>query len=85
MKAAALKDMSTHFLVMVFLPFNAADIRQKVKHWGDTKGFMTQCIVSTLLYLQSWPTASQLGYRSVKRIRPHRETNLTTSISTISV
>lgn len=41
---AALGDMSNHLLVIAFLPFHAAEIRQKVKHWGDTKGFMTQCI-----------------------------------------
>jgi hypothetical protein len=46
-KDAVLRDMSNHFLVMVFLPFHAAEIRQKIKYWGDTNGFMTQCIVST--------------------------------------
>jgi len=46
-KDAALRDMSNHFLVMAFLPFHAAEIRQKIKYWGDTNGFMTQCIVST--------------------------------------
>ena len=45
-KDAALGDMSNHFLVIAFLPFHAAEIRQKIKHWGDTNGFMTQCIVS---------------------------------------
>ncbi|KAF9781277.1 Piwi domain-containing protein [Thelephora terrestris] len=44
MKLKALHDMSNHFLVVAFLPFHAAEIRQKIKHWGDTKGFMTQCI-----------------------------------------
>lgn len=53
MKDAALKDMSAHFLVLAFLPFNAAEIRQKIKHWGDTRGFMTQCIVSILSCFQS--------------------------------
>ena len=48
MKNKALKDMSNHFLVVAFLPFHAAEIRQKIKHWGDTNGYMTQCIVSIL-------------------------------------
>lgn len=47
MKDAALRDMSNHFLVIAFIPFHAAEIRQKIKYWGDTNGFMTQCIVST--------------------------------------
>ena len=46
MRDAALRDMSAHFLVIAFIPFQAAEIRQKVKHWGDTGGFVTQCIVS---------------------------------------
>jgi hypothetical protein len=50
MKLKALHDMSNHFLVVAFLPFHAAEIRQKIKHWGDTKGFMTQCIVSVPSY-----------------------------------
>jgi len=41
---AALRDRKTHFLVIAFLPFHAAEIRQKIKHWGDAGGFMTQCI-----------------------------------------
>lgn len=46
MKDAALRDMSNHFLVIAFIPLHAAEIRQKIKYWGDTNGFMTQCIVS---------------------------------------
>lgn len=53
MKDAALKDMSSHFLVMAFLPFNAGEIRQRIKHWGDTQGYMTQCIVCILLHFRS--------------------------------
>jgi hypothetical protein len=45
-KDEALKDMGDHFLVIAFLPFQAAELRQKIKYWGDTRGFMTQCIVS---------------------------------------
>ena len=45
-RSRALKDMSDHFLVVVFLPFQAGEIRQKVKYWGDKNGYMTQCIVS---------------------------------------
>src|SRR5258708_32594537 len=84
MKDAALKDMSTHFLVIAFLPFQAAEIRQKIKHWGDTRGYMTQCIVSILLYFQSWYVIFLLDYHSAKRSPPRIETSSMTSISTIS-
>ena len=79
MRDAALKDMSTHFLVIAFLPFQAAEIRQKIKHWGDTKGYMTQCIVSALSCFQSRRIISLLDHRSVKRTRACRETNSMTS------
>ena len=84
MKDAALKDMSDHFLVLVFLPFQAAEIRQKIKHWGDTKGYMTQCIVSTPLRSQSRLAVSLLDHHSVKRTRLRRDTSSMTSTSTIS-
>lgn len=50
------KDMADHFLVMAFLPFQAAEIRQKIKYWGGVKGIMTQCIVSVPIHSKSWRT-----------------------------
>jgi hypothetical protein len=84
-KDAALRDMSTHFLVIAFLPFHAAEIRQKIKHWGDTKGFMTQCIVSIHLIPESSASCPLLDHHSAKRIRTLRGTSSTTSISITSV
>lgn len=46
MMEAVLRNMSNHFLVVIVLPFHAAEIRQEVKYWGNTSGLMTQCIVS---------------------------------------
>jgi hypothetical protein len=83
-KDAALKDMSTHFLIVVFLPFHAAEIRQEIKHWGDTKGFMTQCIVSISLHPESRRIMSPLNHYSVRRMRILRGTSSMTSISITS-
>ena len=85
MKDAALRDMSNHFLVVAFLPFHAAEIRQKIKYWGDTNGFMTQCIVSTSPPFESRCIMSLLDHYSVKRIRALPGTSSTTSILTTSL
>ena len=85
MKDAALRDMSTHFLVVVFLPFHAAEIRQKIKYWGDTNGFMTQCIVSALLPSETCCITSLLDCHSVKKTQALRGTNSMTNILIISV
>ena len=78
-KGAALSDMSKHFLIIAFLPLHAADIRQEIKHWGDTRGFMTQCIVSIPPHSESHHIMSLFNHYSVKRIRALPGTSLTTS------
>jgi len=82
-KDAALRAMAPHFLIIAFLPFHAAEIRQKIKHWGDTQGFMTQCIVSVSPYHESCRIMSLLNHCSVNRIRSLALSS-TTSILTIS-
>jgi hypothetical protein len=84
-KDAALKDMSSHFLVIAFLPFHAAEVRQEIKHWGDTKGFMTQCIVSIPRHFDGRGFTSPTDHYSAKRMRALLETSSTTSISITSV
>jgi hypothetical protein len=84
-KDAALKDMSSHFLVIAFLPFHAAEVRQEIKHWGDTKGFMTQCIVSIPIYFEDRGFTSLPNHYSVKRMPALPGTSSTTSISITSV
>jgi len=84
-KAAVMKDLSAHFLVIAFLPFHAAEIRQKIKHWGDTNGFMTQCIVSISPDSESRCITPLPNHYSVKRIQTLRGTSSTTSILITSV
>jgi len=84
-KDAALRDMAAHFMVIAFLPFHAAEIRQKIKHWGDTKGFMTQCIVSISPHSESRRIVPLLNRHSVRKIRTLRGRSSTTSISITSV
>jgi len=85
MKDATLRDMSAHFLVIAFLPFHAAEIRQKIKHWGDTKGFMTQCIVSKPQYPEGCYITPPLNHYSGKRMRVPLGISSMISISITSV